>query len=267
MLSTKALFLLGTLAMMVGCGSSDSNPFGPDPDFNAVQSKLSTPTGTLTAGRESAVFADYQNQAASQSNGFNYAGVGSSTSPGGVSSQALHVLGNQASNTWCPALQNGQTSGSCTCPSGGSLAYDFAGIQQLNQQQRGPIDVTLRLHADHCSAEGGVVDGSEFIKLKSSGATVTSDNLFMFLDVHLSMSKPPVQAQIDLDAEYLDGKWWYAVEVSDGTLIVASDTAHWDGSTKTGTVYVHAKDASWTCQLTNGKGTCTSDKGEARAVL
>ena len=156
---------------------------------------------------------------------------------------------------------------SCTCPSGGSLAYDFAGIQQLNQQQHGPIDVTLRLHADHCSAEGGSVDGSEFIKLKSSGATATSENLFMFLDVHLTMSKPPVQATIDLDAEYLDGKWWYAVEVSDGTLIVASDTAHWDGSTKTGTVYVHAKDASWTCQLTNGKGTCTSDKGDTRAVL
>lgn len=266
MLNTKALFLLGTLAM-VGCGSADSNPYGPDPDFNAVQSKLSTPTGTLAAGRESAAFTDYQTQAANQANGFNYAGVGSSSSSGGVSSQALHVLGNQASNTWCPALQNGQTSGSCTCPSGGSLSYDFAGIQQLNQQQHGPIDVTLRLHADHCSAEGGVVDGSEFIKLKSTGATVTSDNLFMFLDVHLTMSKPPVQARIDLDAEYLDGKWWYAVEVSDGTLIVASDTAHWDGSTKTGTVYVHAKDASWTCELTNGKGTCTNEKGDARVVL
>ena len=266
MLHTKAVFLLGALAM-VGCGSSTSNPYGPDPDFNAVQSKLSTPTGTLPVGKESVVFSDFQNQAASQGNGFNYGGVGSSGSSTGVKSLALHVLGNGANNTWCPALENGQSSGSCTCPTGGSLVYDFSGVQQLQgQQAHGPIDVTLRLHADHCSADGGVVDGSEFIKVKSTASMVTADNLFMFLDVHLTMSKPPVQATINLDAEYLGGKWWYAVEVNDGTVIVASDTAHWDGATKTGTVYVHAKDTSWTCQLTSGKGTCTSEKGDVRQV-
>ena len=86
----------------------------------------------------------------------------------------------------------------------------------------------------------------------------------MLFDLHLVATAKGQTEKIDADFEYLNGKYWFSVGVNDGAVVVSSDSS-WDATTKTGTIYVKDRNESWTCTFTNGKGTCTSDKG-ARAT-
>ena len=108
------------------------------------------------------------------------------------------------------------------------------------------------------------IDGTEFAKIQSSGTPNASDLLMLF-DLHLTGTAKGQTVKIDADFEYLNGKYWFSVGVNDGSVVVSSDSS-WDATTKTGTIYVKDRNESWTCTFTNGKGTCTSDKGTSRDV-
>jgi len=266
--------VLGTLVgvcglAVVGCSSSSNDPFGPSPDFGHVEAQFQQPTGTFAKGSESKVFGQASQQQASTAGSFSVGGTPVTSSSGtatqgGVTSQALRFLDTtQGGTNFCPALQSGAESGSCACPSGGSLAYDLSGLQQLRNYQSGPIDVTLRLHAAACASQDEMVDGSEFIHIASSG-TPSAKDLRMLVDAHLTLTKAGRTDRMDLDFEYNNGQIWFSVTVDDGNVVVG--TENWDSTTKTGTIVARDRNETWTCTLTAGKGTCTSDKGTVRDV-
>jgi len=256
--------------MVVGCSSSSSSdPYGPSPDFNHVEAQFQQPTGTFAKGSEAKIFGQASAQQASTTSGFSVGAAGSSSTAGGTasgatSSQALRFLDTAAGGAdFCPALKSGAESGTCACPSGGSLAYDLSGVQQLRGYQGGPIDVTLRLHASACSTQDGQVDGSEFIHFASSG-TPSAKDFRMLFDIHLSLVSKARSETIDADFEYDNGQFWFSVSVDDGN--VAVGTQSWDAATKSGTIIARDRSETWTCTLVAGKGTCTSDKGGSRDV-
>jgi hypothetical protein len=266
-ISAVALGLMG-MGFAVGCSSTSSDPFGPEPDFGKVESQFAAPSGTFAQGSEGMIISGLQQQKDSQAGGLGVGalpgGSGSGGTAGGVTSKALHFLDTQGGGTsFCAGLQSGAESGTCACPGGGALAYDLSGLRQLQGYQGGPIDVTLKVRANACVAQNASIDGTEFIKLKSNGAPSASD-LMMLFDIHLSAHAGAVSARIDADFEYLNGKFWFSLGVNDGNVVVASAT--WDSSTKTGTIVVKDRSDTWTCDFVNGKGTCTSDHGGSRDV-
>lgn len=256
--------LLG-LSALVGCSSSSNDPFGPTPDFGRVEAQFQQPTGTFAKGSEASIVGGLAKQQASSSDGFGLGGASSSgSSNGGVTTKTFDLLDTKAGGTgFCDALKNGADSGSCACPNGGSLAYDMSGMQQMRDYKGGPIDVTLKVRANACTVQDVSIDGTEFAKIKSSG-TPNAQDLLMLFDLHLTVSARGQTERIDADFEYLNGKLWFSIGVDDGNVVVA--TEHWDGTTKTGTIHVKDRNESWTCVFTNGKGTCTSDKGGSRDV-
>ena len=276
-LSTATTLLFGLAA--AACSSQSNDPFGPDPDFTTEQAKFDHPTGTFRRGSELTIIGASQGQ--STSSGFAMGGLASpSTSTSGSGSggtaassmQSLRILdGNStttSTSTWCPAIKSGDGSGTCACPGGGSLAYDFSGVAAIkNHTQTGPIDVTARVHASQCTVDGNSIDGSEYVNLRTSTATPTASDLFFLilirLDVKLAID--PAVHHLDLDALYDGGRMWLAVAVDDGYVVIATAPG-WDATTKTGTVYVRDREASWTCTLTNGSGSCTSDTGGTRTL-
>lgn len=281
--------LLGLVAVTMtatACSSSNNDPFGPDPDFTTIQSSLQRPTGTFARGSEVSIIGASQSQKTSDGfpmGGFaapsgtaTASGSGAGSTAGGTTTasmqmQSLRILGGPSStSTWCPAISTGDGAGSCSCPGGGSLAYDFSGVDAVKARAQtgatGPVDVTLRVHADQCTVQGITIDGGEYVKVESAGTPSASD-LFMLLVVRLGVriAASPDEHRLDVDALYDDGKFWVAVRVDDGVVVVSSDTG-WDSATKTGTIYVKDKNATWTCTLTNGAGQCTSNTGETRQV-
>jgi len=268
----KRLTVLGLAAMAMACSSSD-DPFGPDPDFSAIHQEFTSPTGTFARGAELSIIGGASQQHTSVNGGFAMPTVDAATTSGTGSSsgstagmQSLRILTSGSSNagSWCSDIASGKTSGSCGCPGGGTLVYDFSGLQTA--RSGGPIDVTLRLHASQCTVDGNRVDGGEYLKLRSSGTPSASDLfMLMVLRLEVKLASDPLTHKLDLDMEYDDGSWWIAVRVDDGFVVVGTKTG-WDGATKTGTIYVRDRNASWTCTLTNGTGTCTSNTGETRQV-
>jgi hypothetical protein len=260
-----ALMVVGVVA---GCGSSSNDPFGPEPNYNAIRAQFDRPTGTFAAGTETGAFSAYnQSQQSSQS----YGAMGNLTASGTASGTAtqsvgLHILGGASSlgsaTDWCPALNNKQTSGSCSCPDGGTFEWDFTGLSSIQQGQ--PIDVTAKAHFSGCTATPVTVDGSEFLNMQSTSSTPSAADFFMLLDAHLTATIPPDTAKVDLDILYDNGKSWIMFGVNDGQIAVGSDGS-FDGTTSTGTVYVKDRQGTWTCTATNGHGTCTADTGQTRS--
>jgi hypothetical protein len=259
--------------LVVGCssGGSTADPYGPTPDFTAIQSRFDSPTGTFAKGSESSVFDGFVQQTQNQSSSFGIGGVGTSTSSGGtttIKSQALHILGGNTTSSFCPSLASGlnagQDSGSCACPSGGSLLWEIDGLEQskASAQNGGPVNVIAKVRAMQCSVQNETVEGTEFAEIKSSGAPSASD-LLMLLDVHL-VATGAVSLKLDADFEYNNGQFWFSVTVNDGNVVVGSES--YNSTTKTGTIIVRDRNDTWTCTLANGTGTCTSQRGDSRQI-
>ncbi len=262
---TSVLVLAG-LACVVGCSSSSHDPFGPTPDFLAVQARFAAPSGTFAPGSESQVLTGLSQQRAQQGGGFGIGGASSTSTSGsgGTTAKSLRFLDVNGGTSFCPALQSGAESGSCACPNGGSLAYDLSGMQAMRNYHGGSVDVTLKVRAEACTVNDASIDGTEFAKIKSIGTPSQADLLMLF-DLHMTATVKGEHERIDADFEYLNGKFWFAVGVNDGTVVVSSDAA-WDGTAKTGTITVKDRFETWTCAFTGGKGTCASDKGTSRDV-
>src|SRR4051794_22228507 len=105
------LALVSILAStQMGCGSSDEGAAGgprAPPDFDALEGRLTAPSGTFAAGQEGAVQDAFGNQStAAQGNPFGGSSSGSSStkSLGGLSPQDLHPLD---ATTSCGELKGG----------------------------------------------------------------------------------------------------------------------------------------------------------------
>ena len=255
----------------VGCSGSDSSdPFGAEPDYAAVQQRISSPTGTISERNMSAIFSRYSEQR--DMSALSNVGIGSSTSSttttatGGTTtthSQALHILGGSGGLTAsCSALAQGNLTGNCSCPSGGSFTYDFSGIRSV-QQSTGPIDASIKVRFDACHMNDVGLDGREFVHLHANrgGSSVDLDSLDLVLVADLTVSKAAETHTIDLAAILHQGQMEIAIAVDDGWVTIQGTSS---GAAGSGSFVVRDRNGSWTCDVTNGSGTCHDDKGNTR---
>jgi hypothetical protein len=226
----------------------------------ALESRLSQPTGTFASGQENSVADGFGAQSESaQGNPFggSSSGMSSSQSAGELALQTLQPL--EGSNTSCAGLQEGGK-GSCACPNGGSLEFDLPSkvSGRPGQHAQGTIDQTVSIVARTCGMQANqMVDGSIYWKIKNPPP-------MQVFSVHLKLTGAKT-ANYDVDYMYKDGVITFAVDVADGRLLVSAKGS-WDKGSKTGTLVIRDKSNTWTCNLTNGKGTCTSDAGATRTV-
>jgi hypothetical protein len=239
---------------VAACGSSGSgsDPFGAEPDYNAVQGHFDHPDGTFNGGNAGSVMGNATGSADANVGGV-FSGGGTSTSGSGVQQKALHILGGTTSSQLaCSDLQAGNRTGSCTCPSGGSFSYEVdGGGSQSNS------DFTMKLRMNACASQDVVVDGTEFLHMVSSQGAGGAQSFNMLFVVTATVSKGGVTHTLDL-AEQVDssGTLRLAVKVDDGWVVVSVK----EGAS--GVTYeVKDKDGTWTCNYQNGAGTCTSDHG------
>jgi hypothetical protein len=256
---TKVAFVLGVSAIsfVVGCGSSSSgDPFGAEPDYGAVKAHFDHPDGTFGSGNAASVFAS-STGSGSANVGNVFAPSGGSSSPGGgnvaTKSKSLRILGD-GSAFHCTALEAGQRSGSCACPTSGSFSYQIDGAQTASGQSS---DVTMKLRIDACAAGDTVVDGHEFLHMTSSSAGGNASYSMLFV-VDIDVRKGAESHHWDLQESYSNGKVELAARVDDGWVVVVASTSS-DGTS--GTFTVRDRNGSWTCTETAGAGSCTSDKG------
>lgn len=261
--------------VVVGCGGSDSSdPFGPEPDYASVQQRISSPTGTISERNMSTLFSRYSEQ--SDTSALGNVGIGTSTgtstgtasgtgtSAGGTRSQALHILGGSSGLTAsCTALAQGNVTGSCSCPSGGSFAYDFGGLRAL-QQSSGPIDASLKVRFDGCHMNDVGIDGREFVHFHANrgGSSIDLSSLDLIVVADLTVSKGAESHTIDLAAILRQGQLEIALAVDDGWITIRATSS---GTAGSGSFVVRDRNGSWTCDVTNGSGTCHDDKGNTRA--
>src|SRR5688572_33494435 len=120
------LFAVGVVACAVGCSAgSGDDPLGPDPDLAVVESHFQNPDGTFNEGNAQRVL-NGQGEAASM----NLTGSSTGSSSGTSTKQSfIHILDTSGSDGdsdnsrfACPALEQGQQTGTCACPDGGSFS-------------------------------------------------------------------------------------------------------------------------------------------------
>ena len=275
----KTLACLSLLALSsfslgaIGCsGSESSDPFGAEPDYATLKQRISSPTGTLDARNMGGLFARYSEQRGTSSIGS--IGISSpktasadeesaaTTSSSGTHSQALRILGGGSSLTSsCGAIAQGTTTGSCSCPEGGSFTYDFSGLTTV-QQSTGPIDASIKVRFDSCRMKDLGLDGREFVRLHADrgGAKVDMKSLELLLVADLTVSKGAETHTLDLAALVRNGQFELAVSVDDGWVTVSSTSSGAGGS-----FVVRDRNSTWTCNVVNGAGSCKDDKGNTHA--
>ncbi len=267
----------GLAGLSVGCSSGANDPFGPDPDYRALEAQFKTPTGTFRSESAGSVFSRTSSQLESQRRN-DLAGAGSVTSIGASSSTTtksldlLDTVVNGSNKVVCTSLQQGNLTGSCTCPAGGSFDYDYSGLEAARGYRGGPLDVSLKVRLSACSNGGVTIDGKEFVNLHmdatqtktaSGGTKTTLNDMRLLLDAHLTATTAKESHKVDFTFLYENGKTWMSIAVDDGHVVIGT-SGGWDG--RTGTIVIKDRNETWTCVLSNGAGKCTSDKGGSRDV-
>jgi hypothetical protein len=172
----------GFAALLVACGPSSDDAFGPDPDFARLDAQLATPTGTISHD--------------GVSRGVTL--VDALRAPEVSILDLSHVT---PSKTSCAALAHGDATGTCACSGGGSFSYDFSDL--IGTRSGAPV---LRMRLDECSVLGQILDGREFAELPKSAEPIVSAEL----DSESSI----------VQVWHTNGVWWSRVGVSDGAIVV-----------------------------------------------
>jgi hypothetical protein len=249
---------LAALAVVVSaCSSGSDDPFGAEPDYGAVRAHFDHPDGTIGSGNLSDVMARSSGSGDANVGGVFGGGSSSSSSSnsGGITSKSLHFLSNDTA-FHCSALEAGQQSGSCACPSGGSFSYEIDGQSSGSGQSRSS-DATMKFSIDACASGDTVVSGKEFLHISTSSQSGTVDYSMLFV-VNATIVKAGVTHTLDLEEEYANGKVDLAIHVDDGWVVVSAS-----GSAGNGTLTIRDRNGTWTCSSQNGAGTCTSDSGKS----
>lgn len=242
---------------MGGCGSSSQGDgFGAEPDLAGVQGRFDKPDGTFNGNNAARVFEGGTNGSSSASE-LNFGGGSSGSSS--TKSVGLHVLdaaSGKASPFSCTALQSGQQSGSCSCPSGGSIDYILSSSGQGSARSG-----LMKFRMNACSSGDTTIDGSEYLDIHSDTTDPKHPTFYMLLMVDATVTRAGRSHRVDLQARYSNGSAEIAVKVDDGWVVVSAKSGA-DG--KSGSWSVRDRNGTWTCTMTNGHGTCSSDKGETK---
>jgi hypothetical protein len=252
-----------------GCSGSSSSPFGADPNFTQIQSRMAHPDGTFAPQKAGNVFSQFGSLQSSSSS----AGVAGSSATPTSSTKSYRPNGlkladamGDAKNT-CTDMKQGNLTGNCACPGGGSFAYDFSEYKAQQSGANGSADVTARVAMSQCvSSNGDMIDGKEFVHLHADKSSAASNASFLLvLDATLRVGG--VSHTVDVNALFDESsstgtKVQIAVQVDDGWVVVEA-SASADG--KSGSYTVRDKNGSWTCSATNGAGSCTGADGAAHS--
>lgn len=257
---------LAALAV-VGCSSGSSgDPLAPDPDLAVVDGHFKNPDGTFNEGNAQRVL-NGQGSASEVNFTGGSAGSSSSSSSSGTTtkqSALIHILDattNAKSPFQCDALQQGQESGSCSCPDGGSFDYAVHN-EKVNQT----TDVTMKMKLNACTVQGTSIDGREYMKfhVDQGGAGTAQEkklDMSMLLVVDATVTKGAETKSVSIEERLENGVLELAVRVDDGWVSVRYESSSGSSS---GKLVVKDRRGTWTCTSTNGHGECTSDKGETQ---
>jgi hypothetical protein len=259
-MKTIGLTVLAAVLATTGCSSSDDAPAGSAggnraPDLAALEAKLTTATGTFDAEQGASIRDALSRQSrAVRQNALPVAGATSSStrSLGQLSPADLHTLDNGPS---CPSLGTEGGSQTCPCSYGGTTTVDAS---PFVYGPGGRFDESSTAYANACGTSADrIVDGIAYVHIKSPP-------LVAIVSLHFVVSGKE-SARVDVDYLRKDGVTTYSVDVADGQVLV-SIKGTWDDSTETGAYVVIDKNETWTCNLTQGKGECTSTSGATRMI-
>lgn len=237
------------MASLVGCSSSEEDAPPPAPDFAAIEQRFENPDGTLSGGNVKSVLWNATGSGALPMFG------GMSTSSGQSDTQSFGLRPRANAFEGCAAPTSGQRTGSCACPEGGSLSWDYQGGGNASSS-----DVTMRFGLDACGVEGSVIDGSQYVRIQSSGSG-KSASFSMLTVMDATVTKDGQTHKFDFQVRMKNNELELAAKVDDGWVVV-SVSASADRSQFT----VRARNGSWTCASgADGSGACTSSTGETVA--
>jgi hypothetical protein len=253
MITSQALcgsFGIVMTALAVGCGGGGGGSGSTPVDFTALHAAYASPTGKLGAADVGAVATslDKQSQTA------------------GVPVTMSAKVGLQGLPGSSLRLQNGgancgESGGdvSCTCPGGGSFAE--SGVSSQGGVVQATIDYSSCVYDDSGSSNAVSISGSlSFADYSSSPPMMIYSGT-----IDETVTPPGTTETIDMNFALLDGVITYDVSISSGNVLV-QDSGSWDPSTDTGSFTVIDQSGSWSCQLTNGAGTCTGSGGQTIQV-
>jgi hypothetical protein len=246
--------------MAAACSSGEQqDPFGASPDFDGLQQKLTRPTGTLVQGRESAIVEAFVAERSAQKE-VDISGPtlrGGSSSSGGASTQSLRTMGDTTWAQSCFSNVYGNRSGGCSCPSGGSLAWEVWG----NGAQNGGDGASTawggyRFRYDQCAWDDVRVNGYAHFAVKATrdAASAGPSSFSMILSAHGDYTRAGETRKFDYEYLFEGGQYWISIKVDDGYVVVASQD--YDPSSRSGTVYIRHKNGTTTCVFTNGEAKC-----------
>jgi hypothetical protein len=269
MATIRTMFLAAafSLATLVGCSSSTSSTSSGGssagaPNFDNLQTTLTTPTGTFAAGSEAKVVDGFGQKVASMTGGLSFLGGGSESSTKSESDLAFAAL-NILAETSCDALKAASGTGTCACATSGTVAYEIpaGGLDGLDSKSDAPVDGTLSLRPSACNDGKKTVDGSLYIRVKKTNAK----NGLIIYSIRLSIvgGEKPGTYDVDVLFESKDGKSTivFAVDVPDGKVLVSGS---YDANTGNGSITIKDKQGEYTCTATNGVGKCNTPDGKTR---
>ncbi len=243
---------LGLAVGVFGCSSgSGDDPLGPDPDLAEVESHFQNPDGTFNEGNAQKVL---NGQGAASELNFTGTSTGSSSS-GSSSKQSINLLDANDSGIVCDALQQGQESGTCTCPEGGTFSYAVR-TERVDQV----TDVFMKVRMNACTVRGGTIDGRQYMKMHLDQAAEDKLGLSMLSVIDATISKDGQTHSIAIEQRIENKVIEIAVRVDDGWVSVRYESSN----TSSGKLVVKDRRGTWTCVATNGHGECTNDKGETQ---
>jgi hypothetical protein len=255
--------VMGLVAgFLFACSSgSGDDPLGPDPDPAAIESHFQNPDGTFNEGNAQRVL-NGQGAAAEMNVTGSSAGSSSSSSSGTSTKQSalIHILDTSGNDGFaCAALQQGQESGNCACPDGGS--FDYAVRRETVNQT---TDIVMKMKLNACTVQGASIDGREYMKMHVGETDGKKPDLSMLLVIDATVTKAGETKSVLIEQRLQNGVLEIAIRVDDGWVAVRYESASSTGGTQSGKLIVRDRRGTWTCVSTNGHGECTSDKGETQ---
>jgi hypothetical protein len=261
MVRASGLLVLGVLSL----AACSSDPFGGAEDITQVEARINKPTGTFRQSNSASVSSGYSSSS-NYANNFDLAMLsGGGGSGGGITTKSLHLqtlhMANDAASlqgqpSFCSNfeenLANGQGSGSCSCPNGGSLQFRVNG-QAQGTQSSAMVDARADVAAQACVVGNETINGTESVHVHGSEAANSLADITITAAIHLTATTPTVNEKVDADFALHNGSFDYSIGVNDGNVVVSA--------TLTGTLTVRDRNTTWTCTSTAGSRTCSDNNG------
>lgn len=235
--------------LCVACGSSGGSSGSKAgalslASFETLRTQYTSPSGTLDASEIPAVEA-----ALSQEEG-SATVMRQRVAPHSLEVATVHPLSSSVS--CAPATANGMVT--CSCSVSGSITESVVGTSGDVVEETANYDSCVEEEAD--AGETDSLSGTlSFADFETAPAMIIYSGTLSD-----TVTPPGTTTTIDLDYAIIGGVITYDVMVASGNVLV-SLSGSWDPTTDSGAFTVTDKTGTWTCNLTDGSGSCTNGSG------